>query len=402
MAKILAVGGFGAGHVNPMLPIVRHWMENDDEVHFFCTEDMRQKVEAAGITFKAYPSFIDGQAQGEINFFQFVIILLKSADIILPVVLEEAAKHKYDFVFHDSLFGWGKLISHILKIPHIASHASFASSSETKKAPSAEPGLGKGGVLLEEIGQLAEALGQKYGVPAPTIPEVFSQWGDLNLVYTSRYFQPRPETLDDSYAFVGPVISTRQDPNDFPFYQLDDRPLVYISMGTVVSKGEDFFRLCLEAFPDPRFQVIVSAGKKADLSFADEAPDHFIFRSHIPQLDILKRTSVFVTHGGMNSTSEALYFNIPLVVIPHGADQPQVAARVTGLGAGIKLSPRNLTAESLRSAVDELMETAAYKTSAETIGLSLREAGGVQAALEEADRFRRLHGIPSGEVKQRT
>jgi MGT family glycosyltransferase len=402
MAKILAIGGIGEGHVNPMLPIIKAWCANGDEVHFYSTEDARSKAESTGAVFKPFNNFLGGVRQEDIShFLEFIVLLLQSADLVVPTVVDQAQREAYDYVFHDSLFGWGNLIARLLKLPHIASHASFASTGKKPKMAGETllkqvGDLLKGGKYIPEIKKLSAKLAAAYGVPAPSINEVFSQTGQLNLVYTSTYFQPEYDRLDQSYIFSGPSVSARaEDHSDFPLDHLDNdgRPVVYISMGTVLVKSEPFFRLCLDAFRDGSYQVVISAGRHTDMGLFRNTPAHIIAHPYVPQLEVLQRSSVFVTHGGMNSTSEALYFDVPLVLIPHAADQPIIAARVETLGAGIALNKSGLTAAKLRAAVDQAFSERRFKDGASVIGQSLRDAGGYETALAAAERFRQELGI---------
>ncbi|WP_088072033.1 macrolide family glycosyltransferase [Gottfriedia luciferensis] len=401
MAKILVIGGIGDGHVNPMLPIIKAWCENGDEVHFYSTEDARSKVEATGAIFRPFANFLGGVRQEDIShFLEFIVLLLNSADQVVPTVVEQAQKEGYDYVFHDSLFGWGNLIARHLRLPNIASHASFASTGKKPKMAGDTlmkqvVDLLKGGKFIPEIKRLSTKFAETYGVPAPSINEVFCQTGQLNLVYTSTFFQPDYDRLDSSYVFSGPSISKRESLSDFSLDALkgDDRPVVYISMGTVLAKSEHFFQLCMDAFRDASYQVVISAGRSMDMGLFRNAPSHIIVRQYVPQLEVLQQATVFVSHGGMNSVSEALYYDVPLVLIPHAADQPIIAARVDQLGAGVVLNKSQLTAAKLRDAVNQVISEQRFKRSATTIGQSLRDAGGYRTALAAAERFRQEQGI---------
>lgn len=282
----------------------------------------------------------------------------------------------------------GNLIARLLKLPHIASHASFASTGKKPKM-SGETllkqvgDLLKGGKYIPQIKKLSAKLARTYGVPAPSINEVFSQNGQLNLVYTSTYFQPDYDRL------ISPTFSpVRQSPpvqktmrtSMLDLLEKDGRPVVYISMGTVLDKSEPFFRLCLDAFRGGSYQGVVSAGRHMDMGPFQNAPAHIIARPYVPQLEVLQRSSVFVPHGGMNSTSEALYFNVPLVLIPHAADQPIIAARVESLGAGIALNKSGLIAAKLRAAVDQAFRKRRFKEgSSVSNGASSRRSAIIQA-----------------------
>ncbi|MDG0791547.1 hypothetical protein OMP38_12195 [Cohnella ginsengisoli] len=66
-------------------------------------------------------------------------------------------------------------------------------------------------------------------------------------------------------------------------------------------------------------------------------PAHFIVRPYVPQLEMLRRADVFITHAGMNSVHEGLWHGVPLLMVSMGPDQPAVAARIKALGAGLRL-----------------------------------------------------------------
>ncbi len=109
--------------------------------------------------------------------------------------------------------------------------------------------------------------------------------------------------------------------------------------------------------------------------------------NYVPQLEILQHTDVFITHGGMNSSSEALYYGVPLVVIPVMGDQPFVAKRVEELGAGIQLDRTNITPEILREAVEMILDNKSFREKSRKIGESLHAAGGYRRAVDEIVTF---------------
>lgn len=120
----------------------------------------------------------------------------------------------------------------------------------------------------------------------------------------------------------------------------------------------DFYKLCFAAFAETKYTVILSVGRQTDLLDLGDIPANFIVQSYVPQLEILQRAKLFVTHGGMNSTSEGLYYGVPLIVLPQSADQPYLARRVAELGAGIHLNPEGLTAGDLREAAERVFKDA--------------------------------------------
>jgi MGT family glycosyltransferase len=92
-------------------------------------------------------------------------------------------------------------------------------------------------------------------------------------------------------------------------------------LGTAFTNRPEFFRACIEAFGGEDWQVVMAVGTQVERSALGRIPGNVIVQEFVSQLDILPRTSLFLTHGGMNSINEALFFDVPLVVVPHMADQ---------------------------------------------------------------------------------
>ena len=203
---------------------------------------------------------------------------------------------------------------------------------------------------------------------------------DLNIVFTSRYFQPYADDFDESFAFVGPSIAERDEALDFSL-DTGRGPLVYISLGTVFNDNPAFYGQCVEAFRDTDWRVVLSVGTQVEVDRLPQIPGNFVVRNYVPQLQILQEADVFVTHGGMNSVSEGLWYGVPLVVIPQAADQFFVAQRVGALQAGAVLYNRDVNPSALRRMVDRAITDETLRANSARIGDSFREAGGyVRAA----------------------
>ena len=137
----------------------------------------------------------------------------------------------------------------------------------------------------------------------------------------------------------------------------------------------DFYKKTFEAYGSMKdVQVVLSVGKKTNISDLGDIPQNFKVYNYVPQLEVLKKTDVFVTHGGMNSSSEALYNNIPLVIVPQFGDQFIVGNRVVELGAGILLPAKDATVAKLQEDMKLLLNDSSYKENAIKLGQSLRTA----------------------------
>jgi len=242
---------------------------------------------------------------------------------------------------------------------------------------------------------VADTLSKKYRLKKQNFIEVLSNKGMLNIVYTSKLFQPLANSFDHRrFKFVGPPILPCLKTTSFPFEALEKKPLIYISLGTIFNKREAFYRTCFEAFADKDWQIVMAVGQNINQESLGTVPANFVVRKFVPQLEILQRTSLFITHGGMNSVSEALYYNVPLVVVPQSAaDHPWIAKRIVELGVGKMLPPKKVTVRNLCRVVEEVLSNPTYAQAVARVGESLRTAGGYRMAVDEIQAFKRMHGI---------
>ncbi len=399
MSKVVFFNIPAHGHINPALPVVREMIQQGEQVICANTEETRAAHEATGATFAAYP-FIPTMAglinnAGGGNLADNALSLVKIADLIMPWVLQLLKREKPDYVIYDSLAAWGRQAANKLGIRGAASISTFVitpSSMPPMPLPTLLNMLGNILVRLPAYWQTAWQMRQKYGVKGVGLAGALSNTGALNIVYTSAKFQPASEKLDSSYKFVGPSLAPRKDDSGFPFDALTGSPIVYISLGTINNDNLDFYRQCFEAFSSHSGQFILSVGKRTDIAALGSIPANFIVRNFVPQLEVLQRADVFITHGGMNSVHEGLYYNVPLIVIPQQMEQGVVAQQVAKHGAGIALANRvpfgQTTVPMLRSALDQLLAgKAQYHAAAVLLGESLRAAGGSQRAAQELMAF---------------
>ncbi|MGC4378495.1 macrolide family glycosyltransferase [Fictibacillus sp. Mic-4] len=389
MARVLFINGGSEGHVNPTIGVVEELISRGEEVVYFTIEAFRERIEKTGATVrtidgeKFIKAFISG---GRTYLLERINGLLHTADIMIPGVLEQIKGEHFDYMIHDSMFGCGRLLAQILKLPAINSCTSFAETKESfdhmldqQKIPAE---------IYDEFHRLAELVKAKYAVEIHSPYEVFCNPAPLTIVYTTREFQPFGETFDPTYKFVGPSISLRRAQENFDFTALKEKSLIYISLGTVLNQNIDFYKLCFKAFENTDHTVVMSIGNKVQRSDLGEIPKNFIVKNYVPQTELLKYTKAFITHGGMNSAHEGLYYGVPLVVIPLSADQPIIAGQVAKLGAGIQLQMQSLTAHQLREAVDHVLSDPSFHKAAATIKESFQKSGGYRQAVDEIFKFR--------------
>jgi MGT family glycosyltransferase len=390
VSSILFINGPAEGHVNPTLAVVKALIARGHRVVYVCTESYRGKIEATGAEFWPIDDYIARQRTG--NPF---LLLLRSASTAIPHVVDRAKHEAFDYIVHDSFFGWGAWIAKLLKLPSISSYTSFTMTSRRPERIGEFPGLRvlklvAGALFKPVIHREAQAVAKRFNMPVPTLKEILFNHGDMNIMYFTKEFHPNYELLDDTFVYVGPTIENRPVQSDLDIDAFKgDRKLVYISLGTVLNRKLAFFRACLAACADQDYQVILSTGDRIDPCRLGPIPSNILVRPYVPQLEILKRADLFVTHGGMNSTCEGLYHQVPLIVIPQGFDQPMIAACVKRLGAGIVMSRHSLTAGKLRRGIHEVLHNSDYRANASHVGASFAAAGGTSAAVDAIEWFDR-------------
>jgi MGT family glycosyltransferase len=414
MSRALFVSLPGHGHVNPTLGLVTELIRRGEEVTYYLTKEFQPKIEAAGARFKDY--------HGEINLFSVAGLLnsdrldafellrfLKNYELIMDTLLAEQGK--YDYLVYDLFLPFGEAIGKRLNIPTVSSITTFAlnaamrdemmggSMSRFNDLLSMRGSLGRiKEILLMRVGlkrlwkifkdnielyRYVNKLEEKYDLRVSDIENLGIQKAMLNIVYTSRYFQPHAGDFDDSYQFVGPSVAQREEHTDVLRNITEYDKVIYISLGTLFNHSVDFYNQCIESFKAYKCRFIMAVGNQIDLAVFKNPPDNFIIKNFAPQLDVLGKADLFITHGGMNSVSEGLYFGVPLIIIPQAMDQPIVARRVTELGAGISLNKEEVTSELLRKTVDKVLSDTRYLKNSQYIGNSLKNAGGYKKAAAE-------------------
>lgn len=138
----------------------------------------------------------------------------------------------------------------------------------------------------------------------------------------------------------------------------------------------------MKAFENSDYTIVMSIGNKTKISDLGKIPKNFIVKNYVPQTKLLTYTKLFITHGGMNSTHEGLYNGIPLIVIPQSADQPVIAKQVENLGAGVKLSMKELTEEQLRESVELILNNPSFIEAALNLKESFQKSGGYKQAVD--------------------
>jgi MGT family glycosyltransferase len=186
--------------------------------------------------------------------------------------------------------------------------------------------------------------------------------------------------LPSCFHYLGPFCSRPEETIPFPFEQLNGKPLIYASLGTLQERDSRYFAIIAEACAGMEAQLVISLGGR-DANAEMELAGSPLVVKYAPQLEILARASVTITHAGLNTVMQSLMFGVPILAMPITHDQPAIAARVKRSGAGESMPIRDLTAPRLRAALDRVMNDPKYRIRAKQISASIHTAGGIGRAV---------------------
>lgn len=397
MAKAFFLSLPLAGHINPSLALVRELVTRGDQVIYYATAPFADRIEQTGAQYRAYQNAFLADLRGlPTHLHELSWLLTRTTADLLETHLEDWRIERPDYLVTDSVAPWGQWAAEILGIPVVTSVSTFAfnrhvvafAAARGIRPKSARLFFAKLRHIVRAL-RLGRQLRGKYGARGPGITGLVTGCSGLNIVYTSREFQPCADTFDDRFQFIGPSLTDRQEDAIFPWEQVRFPVTVYLSLGTLFNADATFYRNCFRAFQGEDFQVILALGSQVPRESLGPEPANFIVQTHVPQLDVLKHASVFVTQGGMNSVSEGLWFGLPLLVVPQMSEQAMVGRRVEELGAGLYLANEEVTPERLRQAVRTLLSEGRFRQQAAVIRESFQTAGGVARAVDRIVPFTR-------------
>lgn len=393
MSKIAYVGLPAHGHTNPTLPVMKELIARGHEVLYYNGANFRDKVTPTGADFRPLPEPMPSEREISEALHEFInasLIISRMSRPLTRFLITEFARERPDLVIYDSAAMWGYVAARTHEIPNICFVTTFVLDgsqgavglktmarflwSIVPKAPG----------LLRWRRSMAKEFGSENSGG-------ITEYADLNFVFTSRAFHPPNNFIDGRFHFVGPSIDPATRDGQFPFDQLTAGRRVYISLGTINHLDVAFYQAAFSAFADYPAQFILSVGKNTTISALGSIPDNFIVRNYIPQLDLLQQVDAFITHGGMNSIHEGLYYGVPQVVVPHQFEQFLNGKRVAQTKSGILLGDSRpygrVTPQELRQALDVVLNEPIYRTNAQKIGETLKAAGGYMQVVDDIDTY---------------
>ena len=388
MSKIVFFCIPAHGHTNPTLGVVRELISRGHQVYYYSYNMMRDKIQSTGAVFVSCDEYDqeqrldakDGARIGKDLAFS-TQILVDTTLALDDTVCEHMKELNPDCIIADSMAVWGKAVALKLGIPFVSSTTTFAFNQHSARIMKQRLGQMFGMIFsMSKINKNIKRLQDK-GYPVKSVLDIIQNDNNTDtIVYTSPEFQPCSETFSEKYVFVGPSIR----PVENMIEKKADK-LIYISMGTVINDSTEFYKKCIEALANTKYQVIMSVGNLINIEDLGAVPDNITISRFVDQIAVLSQADVFLTHCGMNSVNESLYYKVPLVMLPQTSEQDGVATRVEQLGAGVRL--KHINAKAIRETIESVLNTKSYYEQASKISQSFHKCTGAKGAADKIEQM---------------
>jgi zeaxanthin glucosyltransferase len=391
----------GPGHLNPMTALARQLQARNHDVVFLYSSDAAGLPCVPGNEKDRYNESRRevSKMQGE-DALQFSVrVLLGRTEAILKSLPAVVQANGVDALVIDTIQFYAELGAMQLGMPYIhvsnALHLDFSGYTPLslydwphQTTPSAlarnREGVAKFAKILENANEGIRAYAESAGLeidwesPNSTLSPLAS------ITQTPSAFDFESAHWPPQFHHAGPFHDGKgREKVDFPWERLTGEPLIYASMGTRMNGRAEVFRTIVAAVAKHKgLQLVLSLGDQVNPEQIEPAPSNAIILKRAPQLELLKQTSVCITHAGLNTVLESLAQGVPQVAIPVSYDQPGVAARIADKKTGVVTSLDKLTADHLSTLLNEVLNDSTYRDNARKLQKAIATANGLSVAAD--------------------
>jgi zeaxanthin glucosyltransferase len=401
-----------SGHLNPMIALARRLQSRGNEVVFLGVPDVEPFARAAGLNFvpfceNEYPAGSIAKLYGPVaklhglevtrwTIRECSVDLFNAASKHLP---QKLAQTGVEALVLDTIHTFLQLVPMSLGMPYVqiwnvlnidlsgATPPCFFSwpHENTPEALTRNlEGVKAGRELFGPVIPFAKSYAERMGLeidwsdPSATVSKL------AVITQTPKEFDFPGIPWPAQFHYAGPFHDMEgREPIAFPWEKLNGKPLVYASLGTLVNGLEHVYKTILQAAGQlSGIQVALSVGKNVKLDDLGAIPSNVIVVRTAPQIEVLKRAALCITHAGLNTTLESLAHGVPMVAIPIGYDQPGVAARIAHHGTGEFIEVDELTTERLRELVEKVLQHPSYRARADYFQKVIAKTRGLDGAAD--------------------
>jgi zeaxanthin glucosyltransferase len=407
------------GHLNPMTALARRLQSRGHEIVFIGVPDAGPTARAAGLSFvpwceEQFPAGscasalapvakLHGTAATRWTIQGAGRALFETASRQLPRTIAETG---VEALVLDTIHMYLEVVPMSLGIPYAHVWAilniDFSGATPASVVPGPYDDTPAGRALnLHGLKQsdnaffglvqpLAEEYAERAGLmldwsdPAATV----SRQAAAVVSQTPKEFDLPGIPWPPQFHYAGPFFDDAgREPVPFPWEKLDGRLLIYASLGTLVNGMTSIYQTILAAVGRmPEIQAVLAKGNNIELNELGPIPPNVIVVDKAPQLELLKRSALCITHAGLNTALESLALGVPMVAIPISYDQPGVATRIAYHGVGEFIEVDNLTIDGLHKSIHKVLGSPAYREKAQHFRDLIAKRPGLDVAAEAIER----------------
>jgi MGT family glycosyltransferase len=330
-------------------------------------------------------------------------LLRRGAAAILQDAPEVIAREEIEALLVDQVAAAGGTVADQLGLPHVIVCNALAMNPDSHVPPGVLPWRFAPGLLGRLRNRFGYALLRwlarpvvneidrhraAHGLPA-LVGGLTASSGLAQIAQQPAFFDFPRAALPDCFHYTAPWHDEGSaDEIAFPWEKLDGRPLIYASMGTLQNRQDVIFQTIAAACAGLDAQLVISLGSRDQDAGALAATfaGTPVVVPFAPQLALLRRAALSITHAGLNTALESLNHGLPMVAIPITNDQPGVASRLDWLGVAEVVQPGKLTAARLRAAIDKVLRDSRYRENARRRQEELRTVNGAALAADIAEQ----------------
>ena len=397
-----------------MTTLGRELKRRGHRVTVIARPDARRKAEGAGLGFAAIGAreFPEGTMRatsaelGRLSGLRAIRFtaegLRRGCATVLHDAPEVITRERIDALLVDQVAQAGGTVGDRLGIPHVTVCNALAMNLD----PDVPPGVLPWRHMPGPLGRWRNAFGDAFlrWLARPMVNEIeryrdryrlprlegglTASSGLAQIAQQPAFFDFPRSALPDCFHYTGPWHDGGSaDEVAFPWEKLDGRPLIYASMGTLQNRLEFIFQTIAAACAGLDAQLVISLGSRDQdpASMAEKFAGTPIVVPFAPQLALLDRAALSITHAGLNTALESLSHGLPMVAIPITNDQPGVASRLEWLGVAEVVPPRKLSAPRLHTAIVKVLTEPRYREKARCLQEEIRKVNGLALAADLAE-----------------
>nr|QNH68000.1 UDP-glucuronosyltransferase-like protein 4 [Brachionus rotundiformis] len=426
----------GIGHLNPLLAVANELIRRKYQVIVFCDDIFQETIEKSGAEYRPYLVKFTIPANGNKSdmddtqsMLMFFFRLVQVAYDDVGYMLDQVNRERPDLIIYDQFSLTTKYLfklmekNYISKISDLKPPKSICFYTCFAMRPSIYPDQDQSKRLLVtdywdnsfsyNVFNEQVKLCHKYNIEVENPFELAYNYNtDINIVSSFPRLQPEHKKFDSSFNFVGSCLPSETQKFETvdkkvenilcsfepinPNFELRElsKKLVYASLGTLFNNKVEVFEKIIESVKNlskslGNLTILISCGKTSlnylinKVKSGYDIPENVILSEFVPQIEILKRASLFITHAGMNSTSEAIHYGLPVICLPLKADQPLCAIRlVDDFKLGVRLDTEKFDSKELSEAISLILNDNSFMTRAIEAAKESRKYNGTLKSIE--------------------